>query len=190
MPSEENRFDIEILHPRFPVIPKIGMTLSPFLLYRATRGALERQVALGFDFDLIDAHYFYPDGVAAALLGRYFKKPVVITARGTDINLIPRYALPRRMIHWAAHKAAGLVTVCEALKHEMVDLGVHPEKIRVFRNGVDLSMFRPVGRDNVRAKMDLQGSIILSVGNLVHLKGHSLVIKAIPISLPFTRSLT
>ena len=36
----------------------------------------------GYDFDAIDAHYFYPDGVAAAMLGRYFNKPVVITARG------------------------------------------------------------------------------------------------------------
>ena len=179
VPSEEIRFDIEVLHPRYPVIPKVGMTLSPLLLYRATRSALQRQIALGFDFDLIDAHYFYPDGVAAVLLGKLFKKPVVITGRGTDINLIPRYALPRRMIRWAADNAAGLVTVCEALKRELANLGVDPERIRVLRNGVDLSMFRPVDRDSVRGQLDLRGPTLLSAGNLVPLKGHDLVIRAL-----------
>ena len=179
VPSEENRFDIKVLHPRYGVIPKIGMTLSPLLLYRATRGALERQMALGFDFDLIDAHYFYPDGVAAVLLGKHFKKPVVITARGTDINLIPRYTLPRRMICWAADNAAGLVTVCEALKHELENLGVDPERIRVLRNGVDLSMFRPLDRDAARERLGFRGPTILSVGHLVPRKGHDLVIRAL-----------
>ena len=57
------------------------------------------------DFDLIDAHYLYPDGVAAIMLGKTLGKPVVLTARGTDVNLIPRYALPRRLIRWAASRA-------------------------------------------------------------------------------------
>ena len=58
----------------------------------------------GFDFDLIDAHYFYPDGVAAALLGKWLNKPVVITGRGTDLNLIPQHTLPRMQIQWAARR--------------------------------------------------------------------------------------
>ena len=55
-----------------------------------------------FRFDLIDAHYFYPDGVAAVLLGRSLGKPVVITARGTDLNLMPEFLVPRQLIRWAA----------------------------------------------------------------------------------------
>jgi glycosyltransferase involved in cell wall biosynthesis len=155
------------------------MTLAPFLLYQATKGTIRRVIAAGFDFDLIDAHYFYPDGVSAVLLGRYFKKPVVVTARGTDINLIPRYTLPRQMIRWAANNAAGLVTVCEALKRELANLGVEPERIRVLRNGVDLSVFRPVDRDSAREQLGIQGPTILSVGHLVPRKGHDLVIRAL-----------
>jgi len=49
------------------------------------------------------------------MLGRTFAIPVVITARGTDINLIPNHAIPRRQILWAADKAAGIITVCQAL---------------------------------------------------------------------------
>jgi len=69
----------------------------------------------GFDFDLIDAHYYYPDGVAAVLLGQWLNKPVVVTARGTDLNLIPQYWLPRKMIQWAAVHAKASIGVSRAL---------------------------------------------------------------------------
>jgi hypothetical protein len=91
------------------------MSLSPALLFAASIGPLKR-LQRDRDFDLIDAHYFYPDGAAAVLLGQYFRKPVVITARGTDVNLIPKYRLPRAMITAAARRAAGIVAVSQALK--------------------------------------------------------------------------
>ena len=91
VPAEERRFGITVLHPRYPLIPKIGMTTAPFLMYAAIRSVAAELMESGYDFDLIDAHYFFPDGVAAAMLGIWLDRPVVITARGTDINLIPRY---------------------------------------------------------------------------------------------------
>ncbi len=92
------------------------MTVAPVLMYLWARPAVERLIAEGFAFDLIDAHYFYPDGVCAALLGRHFGRPVVITARGSDVNVITRYAAPRRMIRWAAHSASGIITVSRSLE--------------------------------------------------------------------------
>jgi glycosyltransferase involved in cell wall biosynthesis len=179
VPARERRRGIEVLHPRYPLLPKVSMTAAPFSLYAATRPLLERIRAEGFDFDLIDAHYFYPDGVAAAMLGRALGRPVVITGRGTDLNLIPDYALPRRMIRWAARQAAGLVTVCAALKEKLVALGVPAEKVRVLRNGVDLERFRPVDRAAARARLGLSGPTLLSVGHLIPRKGHDLVIEGL-----------
>ena len=92
-------------HPRYLQIPKIGMTVSPVLLAAAAYGTIKNHMARGYNFDLIDAHYFYPDGIAAVILAKRLGKPVIITARGTDVNLIPEYAFPRRMIQWAASKA-------------------------------------------------------------------------------------
>ncbi len=179
-PDREQRNGLTIEHPRYPVIPKIGMSVAPGLLYRFSRAALERQRRDGFDFQLIDAHYFYPDGVAAVLLGRYFKRPVVITARGTDLNLIPDYALPRRMILWAASQAAGIVAVCQALKDRLVELGADAGRITVLRNGVDLELFRPVDRTAARQALGLQRRTLLSVGGLIPRKANEIAIQALP----------
>lgn len=177
-PREERRHGIQVLHPRYPLLPKIGMALTPFLLARAVRPVIER-ILRGYAFDLIDAHYFYPDGVAAILLGRHFGKPVVITARGTDVNLIPRYRLPRAMIRWAARHAAGIVTVAHALKDDLVRVGVPAERIEVLRNGVDLQLFQPIEREAGRRKLEITRTTLLSVGHLVPRKAHELVIQAL-----------
>jgi teichuronic acid biosynthesis glycosyltransferase TuaC len=160
------------------VLPKIGMTLAPFLLYRAVRPLVER-VRRERGFDLIDAHYFYPDGVAAAMLARFLDVPAVITARGSDVNLIAQYRFPRRMIRWAARQAAAVVTVSQALKDRLVALGVERERIHVLRNGVDLELFHADNRDTVRAELELRRPTLLSVGNLLAFKGHGLVIEAL-----------
>ena len=179
-PRAETRHGIDVDHPRFAVIPRFGMTPAPLLLYTGAVGAVERVQRGGFDFDLIDAHYFYPDGVAAILLGRRFRRPVTITARGTDVNLIPRYALPRRMIQWAASNAAGMITVAQALKDDLTAIGVPAERIRVLRNGVDLAMFKPADRAKARAALGLTGPTLLSVGHLIPRKANELIVGAMP----------
>ena len=178
VPRQETRFGIEIDHPRYLVVPKVGMTLAPFLLYAGARRALSKLLKEGQHFDLIDSHYFYPDGVAAVMLGREFGLPVTVTARGTDINLIPDYALPRRMIRWAASKADGLICVSSALATKLAALGIDRSRITVLRNGVDPEVFKPI------APFDVDGHVVpsplaVSVGNLVPLKGHDLVIRAV-----------
>lgn len=178
-PRSETRFGIKVLHPRYLLPPRIGMTIAPLMLYRASRNAIQRILEEGYDFDLIDAHYFYPDGVAAAMLGKYFNKPVIITARGSDISLISRFPIPRRMIQWAMRHASASVAVCEALRAEIIDVGADPSRTLTLRNGVDLDLFYPVDRQAQRRKFGLTGFTLLSVGNLVALKGHDLVIEAL-----------
>jgi glycosyltransferase involved in cell wall biosynthesis len=180
VPRAETRHGIAVTHPRYPVIPKVGMNVAPMLLAQAAKAEIGRIIDEGYDFDLIDAHYFYPDGVAAAMLGRHFNKPVVITARGSDITLLPQYRLPRRMIGWAARRAGAVITVCNALRDEVVALGVDPVRVTSLRNGVDLELFRPVERA-ANAQFTL-----LAVGHLVPVKGQELILKALPL-LPGVR---
>ena len=179
VPKEETRFGIQVDHPRYPLPPKVGMTLAPWLLANAVKSTIGRILDEGYDFDIIDAHYFYPDGVAAAILGRYFNKPVVITALGTDINLLPQYRIPRKMIVWAARQAAGIITVSNALKMALVKLGIEDNRIITLHNGVDLKLFYPVNREEQREAFGLTQFTLLSVGNLIEMKGHDLAIKAL-----------
>ena len=174
----ELRSGITVHHPRYPVIPRIGMAAAPYLLYRATLPMLRRLIASGQRFDAIDAHYVYPDGVAAVWLGRALGLPTVVTARGTDVNLIPQYALPRALIRRAIAGAAAVIAVSAALKNRLVALGAPDEKVTVLRNGVDLSLFRPVDRTSARDALGLERPTLLSVGHLVERKGHHRIIEA------------
>ncbi|MGE5384598.1 MAG: glycosyltransferase family 4 protein [Betaproteobacteria bacterium] len=183
-PLEEVRHGIAIHHPRYFLPPKIGMNLAPYFIARAALPVARRMIEEGFDFDLVDAHYYYPDGVAAAMVARELGKPLVVTARGTDLNLIPQYPRPRRLILETAAQAAASVGVCKALMDVLADLGATPEKLHVLRNGVDLERFRPVGRQAAREQLGLEpGRILLSVGHLIERKGHHVAIAALP-SLP------
>jgi len=179
-PRQEVRHGIAVSHPRYAVIPKIGMNLAPLLLAQAAKPTIARMLDEGYDFDLIDAHYFYPDGVAAAMLGRYFNKPLVITARGSDITLFPQYPLPRRMIMWAAKRADAVITVCNALRDEVVGMGIDGERVVSLRNGVDLALFQPTERTPNPM------FTLLAVGHLVPVKAQDLIIGALPL-LPGVR---
>ena len=175
----ETRHGQTILHPRFLVIPKAGMTLAPRLLYRAMVPVFERLIAEGPGFDAIDAHYVYPDGVAAVWLGQRFGLPVVVTARGTDVSLIPQYPRPRRLIQEAIAGSAALIAVSAALKAALVELGAPDSKVTVLRNGVDTAQFRPpADRAQARAALGLTRKALISVGLLIDRKGHHRTIEA------------
>jgi glycosyltransferase involved in cell wall biosynthesis len=186
IPASEAVGPFHVDHPRYLVLPKIGMTVAPTLMALSLLPVVRKIVAAEPRFDLIDAHYFYPDGVAAAWIAAKLGLPLVITARGTDINLIPRHAIPRRQILWAADRAAAIITVCHALRDELVVLGAAPEKITTLRNGFDPKQFHPEDRASARAGLGIAGRTLLSVGLLIERKGHHLVIEALT-QLPETK---
>ncbi len=186
VPGGEVRQGIEVLHPRFVSIPKIGMNVAPLSMTLATRGVVSRLANGDKPFELIDAHYFYPDAIAAAAHARRHRCPLVITARGSDINLIANYAVPRRMMIRAASQAAAIIAVSDALRVRLIEMGVPAGKISVIRNGVDREVFGGAAREPAGIPSDTAVGAgekpcrhLISVGNLVELKGHDLVIRAL-----------
>ena len=180
-PRKEHRNGLEVHHPRFALLPKVGMHMAPHAMALGALPTIKRLQADGFDFDLIDAHYYYPDGVAASLLARWLKKPYFVTARGSDINLIAEMPRPRRRMLAAAQAAAGSIGVSQALADRLVALGAPREKVHTLRNGVDPDRFAPQPRDVARRRLGLSdsGTCFLMVGNLVELKGHAIAIAAL-----------
>jgi len=181
VPREEIRNGVRVLHPRYFLIPKMSMFAAPFLMAWAARSAVKQLQKEGYQFDLVDAHYFYPDGVAAVMLGRRLGKPVVVTSRGSDINILPNYLMPRLLIKWAFSKAQAVITVSQALKDRLLALGAAPERVMVLRNGVDLQLFKPAeDRVKLRDELNIKEFTLIVVGRLEALKGFDLVIQVLP----------
>jgi glycosyltransferase involved in cell wall biosynthesis len=159
------------------------MTLHGLLMFLSVLPAIKK-LQKDFDFDLIDAHYVYPDGFAAVLLGQLFKKPVIVSARGSDINLFKEFSHIRRLLRYTLSKADGRIAVCQALGEAIVDLGIPQEEVTVIPNGVDTNKFYPLPKKNVREKLNLpNGKVLLSVGNLIPRKGFDLLLKALRLLL-------
>src|SRR4030095_16622113 len=57
-PEHEQLAGIEVRHPRYLVVPKVGLIAHAVSLARAGLRAVEALHGQGFTFDLIDAHYF------------------------------------------------------------------------------------------------------------------------------------
>jgi glycosyltransferase involved in cell wall biosynthesis len=175
---QEVRDGLEIYHPRYVMTPKVGMALYGLMMFLSvwrTVAAIRRT----YDFDVIDAHYVFPDGFAAILLGRVFKRPVVVSARGSDINQFASFRLIRPLLRFTLLNADGVIAVCQALKDAMVELGIPAGKISVVSNGVDPRKFYPVEKTSARRELGLpQGKMVLSVGGLIPRKGFDLVIRA------------
>lgn len=172
---------IPVYHPRYPLIPRISMLFHGLSLFAASLGLVKR-IRKEFDFNLIDAHYIYPDGFAAVLLGKVFGKPVVLSARGSDINQFSGFRTIRPMLRFALEKAEAVISVCAALKQEMIELGCNPQRIEVIPNGVDVDRFRFMERVAARAALGIPPTVkvILSVGSLIPRKGFDLLIDAMP----------
>jgi teichuronic acid biosynthesis glycosyltransferase TuaC len=179
LPSEERIGGLEVHHPRYFLLPKIWMpfhALTMFLGCRKRVAELNKRASI----DCIDAHFVYPDGLAAILLGKALRVPVCVSARGTDINVYPSFRLIQPMIRWTLSRASALIAVSAALKKGIVALGAKSEKIHLIPNGVDPERFTPVGREQARRKLGLplDGPIVVSVGALIPSKGHSRLIRA------------
>lgn len=188
VPATEHVHGFDVAHPRYLNVPGFGMRLQPDQLARSLLRHLRQ--AAGRRYDVVDAHYFYPDGVAAVQVADALDLPLVISARGSDINLIAEDPSARaRMLH-AAQRAQALIAVSGALKARMEEIGMPAGRISVLRNGVDASMFAPSSRAEARQRLhiDARAALVLGVGNLVPEKGFDLLVRAVAL-VPGARAL-
>jgi glycosyltransferase involved in cell wall biosynthesis len=178
IPTRRRENGIDILHPRWLYPPHGGWVNAFFLFARLLWPVARLRARDGYD--AIDAHYAHPEGIAAVLVGRVLRMPVLVTLRGSELRY-RRYKYLRYWMTWALRRADRVIAVSEGLRQLAVDLGVDPNRTSVISNGIDADVFYPRDRLISRERHDIPAreSVILCAGDLAELKGHHRVIRAL-----------
>jgi glycosyltransferase involved in cell wall biosynthesis len=144
VPAHEQAKGVEILHPRFVTGP--GYWLHSYEASTYYRGIYRHVDRLrgDFPFDLIHAHFSYPDGVVAARLGRRYGVPVIITEHAPWRPWMDDYPRVRRQAVWAAQTCAFHLPVSRSVRKTIVHFTGESDRLRVVPVGVDGSVFTPL----------------------------------------------
>jgi teichuronic acid biosynthesis glycosyltransferase TuaC len=180
LPEREASGGATLRHVRYRHWPGLSERAQAERMFRACRevvaSAVHGQAAV------IDAHYVYPDGVAALRLAAELGVPCFVTARGSDLNVLAqRPAIARQIRAWAG-SAAGLFAVSEPLRRLFVEIaGVSDDAVELARNGVDFEIFRPGDEDEARDALGLPRGVplVAGVGRLVPGKGFHTMARAL-----------
>lgn len=174
LPAEEARSGLTVYRPRFRTWPKLGSAGAARAM-----AAAALPVARARPCDVVDAEFFWPDGVAAMHLAEALGLPFSIKARGSDIHHWGRRpAIAAQMLE-AARRAGGLIAVSAALKRDMAAMGIPEDRIRVHYTGVDSERFGALDRAAAKRSLGVEGPLIVTPGNLVPLKGQRLAVEAL-----------
>lgn len=186
LPAVSDFAGIPVHYPPFRTIPKVGGDTNPDRIVEAVL-PLARELHAQDPFDLIDASFFFPDGPAVAAIAADLGLPFTVKSRGADIHYWGKRPAALAQMIGAAQSAAMMLAVSEALKADMVALGMPKDRIVVHYTGLDREAFKPVERGAARAlisalpSLDVwtEGPLLVTPGALIVRKGQALVIEAL-----------
>ena len=178
IPRERTEGNLPVLHPRWLYPPRGGWTNALFLFARLLPAIARLRSRR--PFDLIDAHFAHPEGIAAVLLGRIFRCSVLVTLRGSELRYQDQ-RFKRFCMSWALRRADRVIAVSDGLRALAIDLGVDPRRVKTIPNGIDADVFFRRDRHQCRSTYGIGPAerVILSAGDLAELKGHHRIIAAV-----------
>lgn len=179
-PAREIQDGIEVWRPRFLCVPGLLKSWDGWLLAAGCYPLLRRLKREG-RLDVLDAHFAYPEGYGAGLLGRWLGVPVTVTLRGTEARHLRSRRLRGRVLA-ALRRAARVFSVSDSLREIAIANGAPADRIRVVGNGVDTQKFFPLDRRAMRSALNLPESakVLVTVGALVERKGFHRVMACMP----------
>ena len=179
-PRYEQQQGHEVWFPRFLSVPGLFKRFDGLFMALGAYGQL-RALRRAGRLDILDAHFAYPDGYAAGLLGRWLGVPVTVTLRGTESRQAKDPVL-RPLLQRGLSRTSRVFSVSDSLRQIALSLGVPQAKARVVGNGVDLARFYVLPRTQCRTHLGLAADapVLVTVGGLVERKGFHRVMDCLP----------
>lgn len=176
----EEQDGVEVFFPRFFSLPGVLRRLDALSMALCSLPLLLR-LRRRYGEGILDAHFAYPNGRAGVLLGRWLGWPTSITLRGTETRQLKDPALAPQVVS-AVREADQVISVSDSLRQLLVGAGAAADHIEVVGNGVDISKFTAIPRDEARRRMGIpaDASVLISVGGLVERKGFHRVLEILP----------
>jgi len=131
--------------------------------------------------DVVHAHWLVPQGLVAGIAGLLTRKPVVLTAHGGDVYGL-RGGLASAVKRWALRRMTRVTAVSRDLARAIEELADgQPVPVDVISMGVDTRRFAGRrGAVKLRAKLGINGPMLLFVGRLAEKKGLGYLLDAMP----------
>ena len=131
--------------------------------------------------DLIHAHWVL-SGLVALCSQQAVRRPYVLSLRGSDANVgLNSKGLVKWVLGLVGRRSDALISVSQ-----VIDAAVRRERYTddplLLENGVDMDVYRPLDGQGHREHLGLPDGarVIVSVGNLVAMKGYDILISALP----------
>lgn len=178
IPVKTQRGNLTIYHPRYLSIPGYakGIEIPTY------RSAVKKVInEIGFDFDLIDLHWTFPDLPTGDYLSNRYGVPYRLTLRGMEAFHIQDGDVRQKTVAKYLKRVDSIISLSQEMADEADTIAGTAAKTKVVRNGVDTKAFFFKGREQCRHSLGLPESqrIVLGVGALIHRKGFDVVISAI-----------
>ncbi len=143
--------------------------------------------------DILHAHSPALNGLAAVITAKKYNIPVVYECRafwedaavdhGTTSENSLRYRITRMLETYVFKKADRVTTICEGLRHDIIDRGVAADKITVIPNAVNIEKFSYGMSPDIELKkgLGLSGKTVLGfIGSFYAYEGLPLLLEALP----------
>ena len=171
--------EIEIFCPRYLEFPKaLFFTSSGRRMYRGIKKTVAK-IYKDFRFDIIHAHVALPDGYAGMISAKKYKKPLIVTIHGQDFQqTIYKNKKCKKNIEKIINFSKKTIVVSNKLKGiGETKLNINPQRLITVPNGIDIE---DIYQKKTSLTEKYQGKkIILSISNLIKIKGIDYNIKAI-----------
>ena len=160
-------------HPR---IEPYALLVFAYLVPGLLAGAIRHRFTHKSGFDVIHAH-----GLAAAVaaLGmRWTGAPQPIVVSIHAIYGLRERPLLAKAVRLLLRRVDRVLAVSEALRRELLDIGLDPDRVVVFQHWVDLEVFRPRDQAKARTQLGWPQSVptCLFVGRMLRKKGIGIVL--------------